>query len=161
MAFKGSWVPTKPEKYLGDPHNITYRSLWEKKAFEWCDRNPDVKYWESEETVIPYRCKTDGEMHRYFMDLRIIFRSGKTLLVEIKPEYQTKPPKRTKGKKEKTFITEAMTYAKNISKWQAAEAFAKKKGWSFQIWGETALESIGIKILNRRRNTHKAKRLNG
>jgi hypothetical protein len=40
-----------------------------------------------------------------------------------------------------------MTYAKNISKWEAAKEFAEDRGWSFEVWNEDFLKSLGIKIL--------------
>ena len=60
MAYKGKWKPKNLEKYEGNPFNITYRSLWERKAFKWCDENPEVRSWSSEEIIVPYISKTDG-----------------------------------------------------------------------------------------------------
>lgn len=37
-----------------------------------------------------------------------------------------------------------MTYVKNQNKWQAASEFAKDRNWSFEIWTEKRLESMGI-----------------
>ena len=54
----------------------------------------------SEITVIPYICKTDNKSHRYSIDLTIVTQDDEVILVEIKPEKQTKPPvvkKRTKN----------------------------------------------------------------
>lgn len=115
-------------------------------VFKWCDHNPDVVMWSSEETVIPYRCRTDGAVHRYFVDLKITFKNGVTTLVEIKPERQTQEPKPAK-RRSKTAIMEALTYAKNRSKWDAAAEYAKNRGWMFEIWTEKTLQSMGIKIL--------------
>ena len=54
MAYSGKYIPKNKNKYRGDPTGVVYRSHWEKLCFLWCDRNPNVKYWSSEETVIPY-----------------------------------------------------------------------------------------------------------
>jgi hypothetical protein len=92
--------------------------------------------------VIPYFYDVDKKYHRYFMDLKITFKNGKTILVEIKPEKETQPPKRPD--KSKRYISEAMTYVKNRNKWEAAAKFAKDNNWGFQIWTEKTLTSMGI-----------------
>ena len=67
MAYKGKYQPSHPRKYKGDPTNITFRSLWERKFMNWCDQNANVLEWSSEEIIIPYR-GPDGKPHRYFPD---------------------------------------------------------------------------------------------
>ncbi len=146
MSYKGKWRPKNREKYEGDPTRITYRSLWERQAFKWCDQNPKIKSWSSESVVVPYRLMTDGKMHRYFVDLKITFTNGKTVLVEIKPKKQTKPPKKP-ARKTRRHLKEVRTYAMNISKWSFAEEYAKDRGWEFQVWTEDTLKDLGIKIL--------------
>ena len=37
-----------------------------------------------------------------------------------------------------------MTYVKNMNKWEAANEYAKDRGWEFQIWTEKTLKSMGI-----------------
>lgn len=145
MAYKGRYKIKKPEKYLGDYSNVVYRSLWERQTFKWCEASPRVKSWNSEEVVIPYKCKTDNKLHRYFVDLFIEMDNGKVILVEIKPKSQTSPPK--KRRKSKKYINEVTQYIKNQSKWEAANTFAKHKGWKFQIWTEDTLKNLGIKLL--------------
>jgi hypothetical protein len=142
MAYSGKYKVKNRSKYKGDADKVVYRSSWERHAFEWCDNNPDVKGWCSEEVVIPYRWDVDKRMHRYFMDLKIIYKTGRTVLVEIKPDKETRPPKRPD--KTKRYITEATTYVKNMNKWEAASAFAKDRGWAFEIWTEHVLEKMGI-----------------
>lgn len=145
MAYRGKFFPNNPAKYKGNIDAIVFRSLWEFKVFLWCDKNPSVKYWNSEEIIIPYVCKTDGKWHRYFLDVEIGFVSGRTYWVEIKPEKETIPPVRKK-QHQKTYLREVMTYAKNTSKWDAAELEAKRKGKIFQIWTEKTLAKLGISI---------------
>jgi hypothetical protein len=105
----------------------------------WCDNNPAIVSWSSEETVVPYRCATDNKPHRYFLDFRIQVRQSngllKTYLIEIKPHGQTIPPV-SSSKKTKRFITESLTFLKNQSKWAAANQFAKDRGWEFMILTE-------------------------
>ena len=146
MSYKGKWRPKNREKYEGDPTRITYRSLWERQAFKWCDQNPSIRSWSSESVVVPYRLMTDGKMHRYFVDLKITFTNGKTVLVEIKPKKQTKPTKKP-TRKTRRHLKEVRTYAMNISKWSFAEEYAKDRGWEFQVWTEDTLKDLGIKIL--------------
>ncbi len=139
MFHKRKYKPLFPEKYIGDPTNIIMRSSWETRFAAWCDRNPQVIKWQSEEIVIPYRCPTDNKIHRYYVDFRIQVKDKqgllKTYLVEVKPECQTKPPEYP-GRKTKRYITEALTFMKNQAKWKAADNYAKDRGWEFMIINE-------------------------
>ena len=142
MYHKRKYQPIYPEKYEGDPTNIIMRNSWETRFALWCDRNPAVVKWSSEETVIPYRCHTDNRLHRYFVDFRIKLKqidgTIKTYIVEIKPHAQTKPPEYP-GRKTKRFITESYTFIKNQSKWKAAEEWCKDRGYEFKIITEKEL----------------------
>lgn len=140
QTYSGRYKIKRPEKYKGDPTKVQYRSLWERNAFRYLEKHPNVKWWNSEETVIPYICGTDRKRHRYFVDLTIKFNDGRVLLVEIKPKAQTQPPKRKK-------LSEALTYIKNTSKWKYAKRYAEDRGWGFQIWTEDTLEGMGIKTM--------------
>jgi len=144
--YKGKYRVINKEKYDGDYNAVSYRSLWERQVFRWCDENPSVARWSSEETVIGYRCKTDNRLHRYFVDLKIKFSNGQTYLIEIKPKKQTEAPK-VKTRKTKAYITEVLTYAKNISKWEAAQEYCTDRGWIFEVWTEDSIKALGIKLL--------------
>jgi hypothetical protein len=144
--YRGKYPVKNREKYDGDSSIVVYRSLWERQVFRWCDDTPEVTRWSSEETVIPYRCRSDGKTHRYFVDLKIIFASGQTYLIEIKPKKQTQEPK-VKTRKTRAYITEVLTYAKNISKWEAAREYCADRGWSFEVWTEDTIKGLGIKLL--------------
>ena len=141
MAYSGRYKVVNTSKYKGDFTNVVYRSLWEKKVFQWCDNNPDVKEWSSEEVVVPYYYDVDKKYHRYFVDLKIVMKE-KTILVEIKPAKETEPP--TGEKRTKRYINEGLTYIKNMNKWEAANEYAKDRGWEFQIWTENHLSVLGI-----------------
>ncbi len=145
MAYKGKYTVKNKKKYVGDPTKVTYRSLWERNAFRWAESNPQVRAWNSEEVVVPYKCKTDNKLHRYFVDMLIEMTNGEVILVEIKPKKQTRPPKA--ARKTKKHINEVTTYIKNTSKWNAAQQYAEHKGWKFQIWTEDTLKNLGIKVL--------------
>jgi hypothetical protein len=146
MSYQGRYTIKRPEKYAGDAKKVVYRSLWERQAFKWCENNPKVKMWNSEEVVVPYKSTVDKKLHRYFVDLLIQMEDKKTYLIEIKPKKETAPPKKPK-RKTKRFINEQLTFIKNQDKWEAATEFAEHKGWKFQVWTEETLKNLGIKIL--------------
>ena len=102
MSYKGKFKPSFPEKYLGNPTNIIYRSLWELKFLKYCDTNVNILEYASEELAIPYRSPVDGRIHRYFPDAYIKVKepdgSTKKYLIEIKPYKQTMPPPNQKDK---------------------------------------------------------------
>ena len=139
---QGFFRPKFPEKYKGDPTQIVYRSSWELSVMIKLDGNPEVIQWSSEELVIPYRCKTDGKIHRYFTDfwvkMKFADQSTKEYIIEVKPKAQTLPPKKP-AKINKRYLNEVMTYAKNDSKWEAAKDFCKRRGMEFQILTEVEL----------------------
>lgn len=147
MAYKGRYKIKNPDKYLGNPTNVIFHSLWERNTFRWCENNPKVRAWSSEEIVVPYKCKVDNKLHRYFVDLYVEMNNGQTILVEIKPKKETLPPKQPK-RKTKKFLNEVITFSKNQDKWEAADQYARHKGWKFQVWTEETLNNLGIKVLN-------------
>jgi len=142
MFHKRMYKPMFPEKYEGDPTNIVMRSSWETRFASWCDKNPSVVKWLSEETVIPYRCPTDNRIHRYFVDFKIKVRTKdnqiKTYLVEVKPAKQTQPPE-FPGRQTKRYLTESLTFMKNQAKWRAANEWCKDRNWEFIIITENEL----------------------
>ena len=146
MSYKGKYKIKKKEKYAGDANAVVYRSLWERQCFKWCEDNPKVKLWNSEEVVIPYKYEVDKRLHRYFVDLLVQMENGDTYLVEIKPKKETTPPKKPK-RKSKKYLKEVLTYVKNQNKWEAASEYADAKGWKFQVWTEDTLKNLGIKLL--------------
>ena len=142
MFHKRLYKPMFPEKYTGDPTNIVMRSSWETRFASWCDKNPSVVKWSSEETIIPYRCPTDDRIHRYFVDFKIQIRTKddllKTYLIEVKPAKQTQPPIYP-GRNTQRYITESMTFIKNQAKWKAAVEWSKDRGYEFKIITEHEL----------------------
>lgn len=142
MAYKGYFKPINPQKYRGNPQNIVYRSRWEFVFMRFLDKETNVLEWSSEEMFIPYKCRTDNKWHRYFPDfkVRVKNKDGKivTQVIEIKPKHQTVPPARP-PRKTKRFINEALTYAKNRSKWDYAQEWCKDRGYEFVIMTEREL----------------------
>ena len=140
---QGIFKPKNQNKYYGKG-DIIYRSMLELKAFRYLDNNPNVLSWSSESVVIPYESPADGRVHRYFVDLvaKLKTKEGviKKLLIEVKPEKQTKPPIITPRKKQKTILYEKYQYAINTAKWQAAQSWCKTKGYTFLILNEKHLK---------------------
>lgn len=141
-TYKGKYKIKKPEKYEGNTTEVVYRSLWERAVFVWCERNPSVANWSSEEVIIPYYDVGKGKPRRYHMDMKITFTDGRTILVEVKPKKQMKPP--SKRLKRARYLEEKATYVTNTCKWTAAEQYTKARGWGFQIWNEDTLKKMGI-----------------
>lgn len=145
MFHKRKFVPVFPEKYTGDPSNIIMRSSWETRFASWCDKNPSVIKWNSEETIVPYRCPTDNKIHRYFVDFKIQVASTngslKTYLVEVKPAKQCEPPV-FPGRRTQRYLVESLTFMKNQAKWGAAREYCKDRGWEFKIITE---HELGLK----------------
>ena len=71
MSYKGKYKPSNPKKYKGDPTNIIYRSLWERKFMKYCDDNENILEWGSEEFFVPYKDPVTGKKRRYFPDFYI------------------------------------------------------------------------------------------
>ena len=144
-SYKGKYKPTYYKKYKGDPTNIIYRSLWERKFMYYCDHNESVIEWSSEEYVIPYKSPVDGKWHRYFPDFWIKKRSGRCILIEVKPYKQTQPPDPANKNKTKTgrvsrrYLQEVKTYGINEAKWKAAYAYCRDRKWDFKIMTEKEL----------------------
>jgi hypothetical protein len=142
MSYKGKYKLKNPQKYKGDPCNVIYRSLWERKYMVKCDTDENILEWSSEEIVLPYRSPLDKKIHKYYPDFLIKERladgSIKKYLVEIKPKKQTSPPPVPK-RKTKGYIFEAMEYAKNQSKWEVAREWCADRGYEFKILTEDDL----------------------
>lgn len=141
-AYSGKFFPKNPQKYRGDPTNIWYRSLWERKAMVWFDLNSSVLEWSSEEFCIPYISPLDNRYHRYFPDFLIKVRrkdgTTNTILIEVKPEKQTKPPEKKK-RATKRLINEIATWGVNEAKFKAAREFCADRKWDFKILTEIEL----------------------
>ena len=119
-----------------------YRSSWEHDFLRWADYNDKITKVLYEKIIVPYICKTDGKMHRYYVDCAIEMKEGKETkkwLVEIKPFRQTIPPKESKKKKPVTIITEKLNWVKNQSKWDSAKKYCRKMGYRWCIITEKGI----------------------
>ena len=145
MAYKGRYNPINPKKYKGNPQNIIYRSLWERKFMVYCDTNDKVLEWGSEEIIIPYISPWDGKVHRYFPDFYIKVKQSdgnlKKFIIEVKPKKQTRPPKPVERKTNR-WIKEVRTFGINEAKWKHATKWCKDNDMEFKILTE---EELGIR----------------
>ena len=145
MAYSGKFKPKNPKKYNGNPSKIVYRSSWEARCMNYFDQNDNIIWWASEEVIVPYKHPMDGRYHRYFPDFIIKVRQkngqSKTMMIEIKPEYQKIGPKKQKRKTQR-YIKEVVTYAVNQAKWEAAEDYCADRRWEFKVLTEN---DLGIK----------------
>ena len=144
MSYKGKYKPSYPKKYRGDPTNVIYRSLWERKFMVYCDKNENILEWSSEEIALPYKSPLDNRIHRYFPDFYIKVKEGNRIqkyLVEIKPKRQVSEPKVPK-RKTKGYIYEVKEYVKNQAKWKSAQEFCEDRQWKFKIMTE---DDLGIR----------------
>ena len=149
MAHKGRFRVKNPEKYKGDHTKITYRSSWEVKVFRMCDEHPDILWWQSEEVIVPYYSPIDGKWHRYFPDVVLCkkLENGmtETIMIEIKPDAQTRPPDVAKRNATKTgrisrrYLNEVKRWGTNDAKWMSAKKYCDARGWKFLIMTEKDL----------------------
>jgi len=137
MAYKTKFLPEHVEKYVGNHEKILCKSLWERKLCKYFDNNSSIINWCYECLKIPYVSPIDKRPHNYFPDFVVKIKnkhgSIKTMILEIKPEKQTKEPK---NKKTKSYKTDMATYLVNEAKWLAANKLCKDNEWEFKILTE-------------------------
>ena len=140
MTYKGRYFPTNPKKYRGNPNQIIYRSLWERKVMVYCDKNDAIIEWGSEEIIVPYLSPMDGKIHRYFPDFYMKVRqadgSTKKFIIEVKPKSQCKQPIKNPKRRTTKWFNEVKTFAINQAKWKSAKEFCEDKGMEFKIFTE-------------------------
>lgn len=142
--YTGFFKPLNPQKYIGNPLEIVYRSKLELKFMYYLDRHPDIIEWQSEEFSIPYLSSIDGRMHRYFPDFKIkkCNKNGiiETLIIEIKPSNMLEKPKLSKTKKiTKKYIAESKAWIINNNKFEAAKEYCSRLNMKFLIITEKEL----------------------
>ena len=142
MSYSGKYKPKNYKKYRGDPTKIYYRSLWERRFMDYCDRNSKIIEWGSEEIVIPYISPIDKKPHRYFPDfyIKMVNSNGQNVrhIIEVKPKKRLEPPKRKKRTTQK-FVREVATYGINQAKFKAARKYCKDRKYKFTILTEDHL----------------------
>jgi hypothetical protein len=119
----GLYEPINPEKYIGDVHNIIFRSSWEFRFCKYCDTNENILKWSSEPLQISY-----GEEAEW--------------IIEIKPEAQHKKPVLTQPEtlpKVKAYNRNMQIWITNQSKFKAAREWAAKRNYNFGVVDENFL----------------------
>lgn len=131
------------KKNLFGSHLPVTRSSYEAKFCRWLDNNPNVIEWSSECIEINYFDVTSNKMRRYFPDfyMKAINKDGEEIkyIIEIKPYKETHAPRKSVKKSRRTFLTETITWKKNLSKWKSAEDWCNRHGYQFKILTEREL----------------------
>lgn len=138
--YQGVYRPKNQDKFIGT--DCIFRSKLELNFFKFCDNNPNVIKWGSENVQIPYYDSVTKKNRTYYVDNYVHIQEGiekKKYLVEIKPYKQTIPPKESKRRKQSHLLYEKRQYQTNQCKWDFARKFAKKYGMEFIIITEKDL----------------------
>lgn len=108
----------------------------------YCDNNPSIIEWGSEEIIIPYRSPIDKRVHRYFPDFYIKYVNAKGQvireIIEVKPKKQLSPPKEPKRRTQR-YLNEVATYVVNQAKFKAANEYCQDRKYGFRILTEDHL----------------------
>jgi hypothetical protein len=151
---QGYFQLKNPQKYVGDPNKVIFRSSWEYRFMQWCDIHPKIVKWGSEPVPIPYinpvrsAEKKTQVINNYYIDFYMVAeKDGKqqAYLVEVKPEKQKYPPDPSKlnenctAKRLSRYNQELKTYLINQAKWAAAKQYAASRGMLFKIADENFL----------------------
>lgn len=119
---------------------IEYRSSWELNFMKYCDENPNILRWMSEERAIWYSDPVSKKKRRYFPDFIIQFKRKDGIIieevVEIKPQRQVKGPNPNPKRRTRSWMNECLTYATNLAKWAAATEWAEDRGMNFRLLTE-------------------------
>jgi len=164
---QGYYRVQHPEKYIGDPNLVIYRSSWEWSFCRWCDFSPSIKRWSSEPTQVPYydrvskleECKKLGlnpndpknwVIKQYHTDFWVEIDKGNNIVekmfIEIKPSDKlrkpTPPTENSSLKEQRRFNIQAKEYLINEAKWCAMNAWAQKNNTKFYVFTEKILEKL-------------------
>lgn len=137
---QGIYTPINSKKFIGE--KAVYRSGYELKFFRWCDSNPNVLEWGSENIIVPYLNPNNDRVSRYFVDNYVKIKEGnsvKKYIIEIKPFKHTKPPNAKRYKNVNSLLYEQAMWRQNQAKWEAAKEWAKKHDCDFIILTEKEL----------------------
>ena len=144
-TLQGKYRPKNPDKYIGDPSDIVYRSSWERMFMVWCDTKSHVVAWQSEEKAIWYYDPVTKKKRRYFPDFLIKYKKGDTLIsemIEVKPQSQIDGPPTNPKRRTQSWMNAVHTYITNQAKWKAAMEYCEDRGMSFRLISE---KHLGLK----------------
>jgi len=156
---QGLFIPKNKSKVykLNEKGGLYYRSSWENTAMKYFDNSPNITLWGAECVEIPYQLKKPDKNgvykisnHRYYPDFYYKLEvNGKIreILLEVKPEEQTKPPKiKSKNKISKkqleSYKWAINEYNRNMSKWESALQFCETKGYEFKILVKSQVDRL-------------------
>lgn len=135
-TMRGRFIPKNPDKYIGNPNNIIFRSSWELNVLKFFDSSSAVLKYASEEIKIPYLKPTDGQVHYYYPDFLVVYRTADgSIRREI---LEIKPAKEAVLERAKT-THDKIALAINAAKWAAADQFAKSNNMTFRVLTEHSL----------------------
>lgn len=168
---QGYYRVQHPEKYIGNPNLVIYRSAWEYVFCRWCDFSPSILRWSSEPIRVPYydrvskleECKRQGldpnnpknwTVKYYNTDYWIEVEQGegktKRMFIEVKPSGKLKkpiPPAENSSLKDvRRFNTLAKEYLINEAKFAALKAWAEKNNSEFWVFTEDTLKRVAAKF---------------
>lgn len=124
VKFGGSYIKGEYFSFKMN-QNFKFRSSWEEIAFKWLDDNINVFQFYTEPFSIKYWNPSKETHSNYIPDILITFIDGRKFLIEIKPR--------------RFHDTE-----KNQAKFKAAQEYCDNKGWIFEVWDESKINSIVI-----------------
>jgi len=143
---QGYYQLISPEKYIGDPTKIIYRSSWEHRFCRYCDLTSEVVKWSSEPLGIKYINPIDTREHTYYVDFYMRVQKENVhvdYLAEIKPRASlikpTLNPIKNTTKKLANYNYELKTWIVNRSKFTAANEYANRMGYQFILVTEDFL----------------------
>jgi len=149
---QGYYVVKNPEKFLGNPQGVLYRSSWEFRFMFYLDMNPKIRKWNSEGLTIVWK-DMQNKSHRYYPDFYYEMIDPKDpnivekVIVEIKPMRETQKPVRPVNetlKALRNYEYGYKMYMKNKLKWGAALEYCQKRGYKFVLITEEHLKKAGI-----------------
>jgi hypothetical protein len=147
----GIFKPTNPQKYVGDPNQIFFRSNLERRYMNFFDTQPAVTHWGAEEIFVQYVTLADPiqdngtrKVRRYIPDFVIrtigTDKINRVFMVEIKPKSHCIAPKIPKSSNSKRYAKDFLRYQINKDKWTAATEFCENRGMKFVVLTEDHLK---------------------
>jgi len=154
---QGEYKPQNPNKYVGDINDIIWRSKWEYKFCLYCDNEERIKKWSSEPPhhKIQYDVMENGRYKQkiynpdFWIQVEKLNGEIEELIIEVKPYKQSiEPvePKKLTVKSMRNYEYALKQYIMNINKWDAADAYCKKRGITFHVLTEKYFDERQIKL---------------
>lgn len=149
---QGYYAPHNPDKYVGNPSDIQFRSSLEQRFCYFCDFSDRVHRWGSEIVKIPYK-GIDGKMHTYYTDYYVEFYNPDVeggivyWVIEVKPEAEVtpeppEPPLNESVRSMRSYKYRLETWIKNQAKWHEAAKYCSSRGWTFRILTERDISKM-------------------